>query len=479
MNRRRPDRLILVLLFVLIWGSIVACGSWEWNPNNTTRLFAAISLVEDGDARIDEFADLTIDKAQFDGHAYMDKAPGTTLMALPAVAVAQAVTGEHSKPLSHVFGAEDLGQFLKTRLRLAVALTIAPLTALAAVLLYDLGLALSGSAAGALFGALGFGLGSPVWGWSTTLFGHAPVAALVVVAIWAIWRATRVGADPEWRWYALAGAALGWALVVEHPALLVGAPVGLWGIWRALRQPTRSRTRMLIAALVAGTVAVLPLLGYNLIAYGTPFRLGYQGVVGFDGMQQGLFGLTYPKPEVLAAILVGSDRGMLWVAPVMLLAPFGIARLIRNPATRDIGWLAVAGAVAAFLYNASYFYWNGGNATGPRHALPALAFLSLGLAPFWADLRGTGGRWFVGALLALSIAINAVIASAEIFAPDPATQPGRSIVDLVWRDRFMTGQLRTIASEYWSMEPWQGFQLWFVAALFFVTLMMLRTRRLT
>ncbi|GAA0736033.1 hypothetical protein [Sphingomonas japonica] len=479
MQSRRPDRLTLLLLFALVWGSIAAFGSWEWNPNNTTRLFAAISLVEDGDARIDEFAPLTIDKATFDGHSYMDKAPGTTLMALPVVAAVHGVTGERSGSLGYVFGNEALGGFLKLRLRLIVALIIAPLTALAAVLLYDLGLGLTGNRGGALFGALGFGLGSPVWGWSTTLFGHAPVTALLVVAIWAIRRATRPGARRPVPGFALAGAALGWTLVIEHPALLVGAPVGLWGLWRAARLSPAMRNPMLGAALAAGVVALLPLLGYNLAAFGTPFRLGYQGVVGFEGMQQGLFGLTYPKPEVLAAIVFGTDRGMIWVAPVMLLAPFGIARLIRNPDTRDLGWLAVGGAATAFLYNASYFYWNGGNATGPRHTLPALAYLAIGLAPYWADIGGRIGRWLASGLLALSIAVNAVIASAEVFAPDPATQPGRSILDLVWHDRFARGYLRTIASEYGGWTPWQGFEAWAIAAVFLLALLIFRTRRLT
>ncbi len=39
-------------LFALVWLSIVWFGSFEYNPNNATRLFAAISLVENHDATI-------------------------------------------------------------------------------------------------------------------------------------------------------------------------------------------------------------------------------------------------------------------------------------------------------------------------------------------------------------------------------------------------------------------------------------------
>jgi len=81
------------LLFLLVWLSVAWFGSWELNPNNATRMFAALSLVEQGDATIDEYAPLTIDKAQFGPHAYLDKAPGMTLMALPAVAIVDRWSG--------------------------------------------------------------------------------------------------------------------------------------------------------------------------------------------------------------------------------------------------------------------------------------------------------------------------------------------------------------------------------------------------
>ena len=52
------SRTIPLLLFVLVWLSAGWFGSWEGNPNNATRLFAAIELVEHGDARIDRWAPL-------------------------------------------------------------------------------------------------------------------------------------------------------------------------------------------------------------------------------------------------------------------------------------------------------------------------------------------------------------------------------------------------------------------------------------
>ena len=81
-----------LLLFALVWLSCVWFGSWALNPNNATRMYAGMALVERGDARIDQYQALTIDKAEFGGHFYMDKAPGMTLLSLPAMAIADQAT---------------------------------------------------------------------------------------------------------------------------------------------------------------------------------------------------------------------------------------------------------------------------------------------------------------------------------------------------------------------------------------------------
>ncbi|PXA98305.1 hypothetical protein DMC47_09250, partial [Nostoc sp. 3335mG] len=150
----------------------------------------------------------------------------------------------------------------------------------------------------------------------------------------------------------------------------------------------------------------------------------------------------------------------LWVAPILIVAPFGLAVLVRDPATRAVGWLAVAGAVVPFLINASYYYWDGGNATGPRHALPAVGFLCIGIGAFWAQAM-RWSRLAVAALLAGSVVLNMAIASAEITAP--GGEP-RALMVAVFRERFDPGYLRTVADEWFGYTPWQGLAIWAVVA---------------
>ncbi|HSX54418.1 MAG TPA: hypothetical protein VLG14_03895 [Sphingomonas sp.] len=469
-GRARGRWQVPALLFALVWLSCTWFGSWAFNPNSATRLLAAAAIVEKGDARIDDFAEMTIDKALFDGHFYMDKAPGMTLMALPWVALTNAVTDRTSFDIPHRLFDPVAEDFLQLRMRVAVAFTSAILTALAAIALLSLGTGITGSRNAGLFAAVGFAFGTTMWGWSTTYFGHAPATALIAIALWAVWRGTSGGAAG--RHALIAGLVLGWAVVIEHSAALTGAPVAIWALWRIRGWAPRLIGRTLAFALLGGVAAAIPLFAYNLAVFGHPFQTGYSGVVGFEGMRQGLFGLTYPKLDILWDILGGKRRGMVWVAPVLALAPFGIWTLLRDPRTRDIGVMAATGAGIAFLYNAAYVYWDGGNSTGPRHALPAVAYLAIGLAAFWAGAN-RAEKWLGGGFLAASVAINLAITAAEVQAPHFYAAP---LTQHIW-PKFLAGDLRTIPDEFWGWSPMAGLGLYLALAGLLAGLLALVWRR--
>lgn len=457
----RGPHAVAIGLFLLVWLSCIWFGSNELNPNNATRMFTAVSLVENGDATIDEFETMTVDKARFGHHIYMDKTPGMTLMALPSVWALDRLTGEKASFYPYSIFDPRFGRFLRQRQQLAVASSAAVLIAFASVLLLDLATGITGSPRAGLVAALGYAMGTPAWGWSTTLFGHAPVGALLLIATWAVWRGTSSERDlGRWRYPLMLGASLGWAIVIELPAVLPGGVIGLWAIWRTRSVASSRRLRLAAFAALPFITALLPFACYNQLAFGQWFRIGYQGVVGFDGMQRGLFGLTYPHPDVLAKIIGGPERGLLFVAPVLVLAPIGLWLLMRARATRDLGVMAASLILVVLLYNASYFYWNGGYSTGPRHSMPAMAFLALGLAPLWAQW-GRNGRRFVAVLLAVSVFLNLAIAATEITAPEGARFP---IYDPILT-RFFRLDIRTLPSDWWGWPTWRGLALYLTLAV--------------
>src|SRR5208337_4332164 len=95
------------------------------------------------------------------------------------------------------------------------------------------------------------------------------------------------------------------------------------------------------------------------------------------------FGIAYPKLPVMWALLVGLYRGLLPLAPELLLAPVGLVMFWRTPKTRR-HLLVVAGIpLYYYLLNSSYVNWWGGWCYGPRYLSAGLFFLSPALALAW------------------------------------------------------------------------------------------------
>ena len=446
-----------LLLFAFVWISCGYFGSWAFNPNNTTRLFAAVSLVEEGDATIDQYAELASDHAKFGDHYYTDKAPGMTLMAVPAVWLLDRITDDEAMFHSPSLGDRGFVDYVVLRVWLSAFLSSGLLVALGAVALYWTGVSLTGNRGAAMFGALSYAIATPTWGWATTIFGHAAVGALLLIGLAGLRYIAVSGPDQGVRpgrlftAAAIAAFALGWALVVEHQSVFGVLALLLYGLWETRRLPVALRLKLLGVGVVAGLAALAPLVIYNLIAFETPFKVGYEGVEGFEGMQQGVMGLTYPKAHVMYEILFGERRGILWLSPLLVLAPVGLFRMIGRENLRAAGWLAIAGTAIYFLLNAAYVYWTGGNSTGPRHAMPAMAFLGLGLTGYWALCRGPFWKTLGAALFAVSAIIASMIAAANVTAYEGETQ---ALKVEVWQ-RFIEGNIRTVPMEWfdWTWIP--------------------------
>lgn len=395
-----------VIIFLLAFIAFARLAPQDpFNPQHVTRIALALSLSE-GRVDIDQLAANTIDKSAFNGHSYADKPPGVSLLAVPVVVLTRAVLdsrGMSSDPTDPAA--------LETYIRVAAIAVIALPAALAVLLVYLMALRLGAGQGAATFAACALAVATPYFGWSSTLFAHALSGAILVGAL-----ALAVLNRPA-GWVApVAGLLLGFLLVVDITAAPAGALVGLFILLRS-----EQRGRAFVGLVVGGLVGMAPLLIYNQLAFASPFRMGYSQVQGFEGMQKGFFGIGVPQPMVLGELLFGHFRGLLPLAPVLLLVPIGLWGMVRHLPTRGVAFV-IAGVVLSFLLiNAGYYYWDGGSSTGPRHLVASLPLACLALAFAWPP--GWPAKIVALLLLSVSLFISLVVASVDPMSPPWFEQP--------------------------------------------------------
>ena len=342
---------------------------------DSSRVALTESMVTRGEVNIDPYWQLTIDRAFKSGHWYSDKAPGVSLLLVPAVEVSRAIDSL-AKP-------KDRAQpiWLRNWSLWGLRLWGGGLSFL--ILAFLLGRVAEGLVAGtgAVTAAV-FGVGTMAGSLGPTVFGHLP-DALALFSAYIV--ATRAKRPRDWIWVGLLA---GIGVLFEYPAALAGLILVIYATLRGGRGAA-------LAAVVGAIPAVIVLGGYNWLAFGAPWRLSYHYT---DNMftpqqQQNLFGVGIPTPHGIWTLLI-DGHGLLLVSPVLAIAVAGLVRFWRRQRLEA----AVASAIAALflLYTAGYFLPNGGLSPGPRFAAAALPFLLLGL-PF-AFVRWRYATWVLAIL---------------------------------------------------------------------------------
>ena len=432
MNRR-------VALFVLLFASYAYFyQAGGWNQNSRFALVRAIT--NEHTLNIDPFSNATGDKAFFDGHYYSDKAPGLALAAVPAIAVV--------RPVLHAVGGDpETYAGIALLSFLATVFTASLMTAAAGVALFSLCVELGASEGGALFAAITFALGTPIWTLATIFIGHAFSAALLVIAFRT---ALRIGAGDEQqdrRWGALVGLGAGWATITDFPAAVPAVLLAIVTAWHAWPLGRRRALRILGVMTVSALACAGVLMVYQYACFGSPFHIAYSSESTYPGMEQGVFGVSTPKIIRLRRILFGEYRGLLPLAPTLIVAPIGLILMIANATSARLDGVLrnrariaaiVASIIAVYfiLLNASYAYWEGGWSYGPRHAAPAIPFLCVGLAALWTSAPRLV-RALLAALSAYGIAVTLVAVSTM---PLPPSDIRRPVADLLL-PAFLAGDL--------------------------------------
>jgi len=462
-----------VAVFLLLFFSYSSVNG-GWGYNQWSRLDLLHSIIVHGTLSIDQHQGNTGDKSFYGGHYYSDKAPGIAFLALPAYITSTAILkvlqvdleSEKAWQFSHwitTIGSVGLLAALGGAAFFALLRRwLTPLKAFVATMATFLG-SLPFPYATMLFshaGVIGL-LSISLWAvlhdddhclfrykrftaintfscrlaaifagiclsliicWMIALQGwffeknalRAAIpffftAFLLSIAVWlifAFWirhqqtkhKACHLTFD------IIAGLSAGFAVSSEYTA-------GLAFLGFLILLLLRSRHRALCFAIASLLpLSIIPV--YNYLCFGSPFGTSYSHVQGWEGMNNGLFGVTFsPSWSAFRALLISPSRGLFYWTPFFLLAPFGFVGLWKySRSLAVISSLLVVGYVFSI---SSYAYWDGGMGAGPRHLASLIPFIGL-LAAFGLV------RWpRLGALLAfISIIMYSVAAFVDSGTPN-------------------------------------------------------------
>lgn len=410
-----------------------------WNPVSRFNLTRAI--VEHRTLSIDAYADSTGDRALRNGHWYSDKAPVPALLAVVPYAIVHAVQTRHGRvPEFHATGTPDMPARRVTvnvafaqGLYVCSAFTAAAAGALLGVLVFEALRRRAGPriALGASIFVL---LGSPLFPYATSFYGHVVAAAFLFAAVFLL-----VSPDRESDYVPsavrvrLAGAAV--VLAVGSEYIVAGPAAAACAV--VLVRGGRARAWPLVRDLAIGAALPAAIVGaYHAACFGAPWKTGYSFIAREEfarGHALGLLGIRLPSLHALWGMYFSLERGLFVIAPVLLVGAIGGAIVLARRRATASDFVGLAVVIALSLLNAGYYMWWGGASVGPRHLVPAIPFLGLGVA---AALTRRGARGVTIVLGALSIAFMLALSSIGLEAPEA----GSILVDYAWA-RLARGQI--------------------------------------
>ncbi len=431
----------VVLLAVLAFVTYAYFHEREGGWNENSRFALTYAICFDGTFRIDAYHQgvvPTSDKAVFGGHYYTEKAPGSSLWAVPACALHAAV--------SRLLGVEWTVSVSRYFTRVLVLSLPA---ALFLVLFWRVAFALTGDLVASLWATAAYGLGTQALPYATVYTGHL-LSGMLCFSAFAIGFALRRGLVGRRRLaMTVAGLALGLAVLTEYQTAIIGVPVLVY-----LLVSVRGKGEV-VALVVAGLVPMVFLGYYNWVCFGGPFELGYKHVyhrLFRQYMAEGVHSLTYPHLTVLYGITISKYRGLFFVSPVLALGVLSWWVLWREKRWRAEALVIAAAVVVYFAFVSSIHIdqWDGGSAFGPRFLIPMVPFLAL---PVVLAYRRHKPLFFV--LVTISIAAQFMATAAE-------PQPHESIMDPLFEvivPRFAVSAFHRVANWGTVAGLWEPFSL--------------------
>ncbi len=241
-----------------------------------------------------------------------------------------------------------------------------------------------------------------------SFFGHG-MAAMFLLAM---------GAALLNRNWVLTGLFFGLGLLCDYGVACL-APGLLW-IWFKDAKPLFQKlTHFVLGGVLPGVLWIF----YHQVAFGGPFEIAIkfqdpslQIVKNEVHNFWGVFSL-FPKVDILAELLWGWSRGLLWTQPwcLLILGTLIFSKSKPKEVTR-ITPLLVFGFALLLVLNANFGGWWGGGSTGPRYLSIVFPLMALPIPFLWKDFSKVLKSVLIFSVI-VSVLFWALVFATSIHAP--------------------------------------------------------------
>lgn len=381
-----------VRLFLTCW----LIYSLHLATNTVRELFLAMAIGDHFSFRVDEYAGMHADLFESPGRGWhINSNPGASMAAAIPYAAARPVVDlvvnrvnrqraaagsappkyDSPWPLARAFFEEAWRRGFDIKFGLASVVTqtlcMAPLSALGVVAMFRLLRQLFSSERTALWLALVYAFGTPVFFRTGYLNHNLMLGHFAFLGFLALWNP--LGDDR--RKFFLAGLAGGAALLLDYTGVVLLGGLLMYGLARVRRVP------LMIWYGLGALGPILLLWFYQWVSFGHPLYPAQHWMPATKFSGAGYQGIGLPQPDLLWLLLWDYRYGLFLACPLALLAlaapftgrwPAGMGR------TEMAALLGIPGAL--WLFSGCINYTRLQYNTGFRYLAPALPFLFVAIA---------------------------------------------------------------------------------------------------
>jgi hypothetical protein len=390
--------LTLALIFVAVFFSHSLSRVCCYAGDSVWSVPVAMSIIRERNTDVDEYDQIVVSNDYYGemvvrndnhytveeirGHLYSKQPIGASIVAVPALLVADNVLG-------HLFHA-DLDHFVRNggsgQLERLLASSIVALTAMFLCLIALRFLDRKYS----LLLVLVFAFCTSAWSTaSRALWQHGPSMLMLSAALYLILVARDRPSSVQF-----ASIPLALAFVVRPTNSIT---VLLLTVYVAVQY-----RRYFLRYLLWATTIAAPFLAFNLTVYHSPFSTYY--------LPQKV-GSNPSFLEALAANLVSPGRGLFIFSPVVLLSVGGVILKIRDGDWRRLDSALLAIVILHWVVISSFGKWWAGHSFGPRFFCDVIPYLVYLAIPVFSGLSGLRGskRMLLAALVSFLVVVSLFI----------------------------------------------------------------------